>query len=306
MTGIFARFASFRTASQPDATTGENAITSTCCWMYERIAWIWFCCFCCALVFSEHCAVTSQYRTRRTAPSTLRPEVLMGDVNPFQSSASDRIRSVVLGGVGSVPLAGNALAAIVGEIWAPTIYKRMERCWEEIVTRIAQLEDALNDERLNSEAVTSAIAIASREATYSDDEKIHYLANAVANVVADDTWEHDVAATLLRFVGDLTASHLRVLAMLNDPEAWQATHGIKIQPVERDGAYFMRDMISDAFGRLGIDVDGLQIILQDLESRGLLNSIGFADETPSTFARELKERTSELGRVIVRFVTWNP
>ena len=48
MTGIFARFASLRTASQPDATTGENAITSTCCWMYERIAWIWFCCFCCA------------------------------------------------------------------------------------------------------------------------------------------------------------------------------------------------------------------------------------------------------------------
>src|SRR3954471_24671547 len=43
-----ARFASWRTGSQPDATTGENAMTSTCCWMYDRIAAIWFSCFCCA------------------------------------------------------------------------------------------------------------------------------------------------------------------------------------------------------------------------------------------------------------------
>ena len=46
ITGIPARLASFRTASQPLSTTGENAITLTCCWMYERIAWIWFSCFC--------------------------------------------------------------------------------------------------------------------------------------------------------------------------------------------------------------------------------------------------------------------
>ena len=46
MTGIPARFASLRTASQPLSTTGENAITFTCCWMYDRIAAIWFSCFC--------------------------------------------------------------------------------------------------------------------------------------------------------------------------------------------------------------------------------------------------------------------
>ncbi len=40
--------ASSSTASQPDSTTGENAMTSTPWAMYERIAWIWFSCFCCA------------------------------------------------------------------------------------------------------------------------------------------------------------------------------------------------------------------------------------------------------------------
>ncbi|MNU52133.1 hypothetical protein D3C71_411370 [compost metagenome] len=47
-TGILAALASRSTVSQPDSTTGENAITSTFCAMYERMALIWFSCFCCA------------------------------------------------------------------------------------------------------------------------------------------------------------------------------------------------------------------------------------------------------------------
>ena len=48
MTGIFAALASRSTVPQPDSTTGEKAITSTFCAMKERIALIWFSCFCCA------------------------------------------------------------------------------------------------------------------------------------------------------------------------------------------------------------------------------------------------------------------
>ena len=48
ITGIFAALASCSTVSQPDSTTGENAMTSTFCAMKERIALIWFSCFCCA------------------------------------------------------------------------------------------------------------------------------------------------------------------------------------------------------------------------------------------------------------------
>ncbi len=48
MTGILAVLASRSTVSQPLSTTGENAITSTFCAMKERIALIWFSCFCCA------------------------------------------------------------------------------------------------------------------------------------------------------------------------------------------------------------------------------------------------------------------
>ena len=46
MTGILAALASRSTGSQPVSTTGENAMTSTFCAMNDRIALIWFSCFC--------------------------------------------------------------------------------------------------------------------------------------------------------------------------------------------------------------------------------------------------------------------
>src|SRR5471030_1382043 len=46
MTGILAALASRSTVSQPDSTTGENAIRSTRWAMKERIALTWFSCFC--------------------------------------------------------------------------------------------------------------------------------------------------------------------------------------------------------------------------------------------------------------------
>ena len=46
MTGILAALASRSTVPQPDSTTGEKAITSTFWAMNERMALIWFSCFC--------------------------------------------------------------------------------------------------------------------------------------------------------------------------------------------------------------------------------------------------------------------
>src|SRR5206468_3980036 len=45
-TGILASLASFNTASQPLDTTGARKMASTPCAMKERIALIWFSCFC--------------------------------------------------------------------------------------------------------------------------------------------------------------------------------------------------------------------------------------------------------------------
>jgi hypothetical protein len=71
----------------------------------------------------------------------------------------------------------------------------------------------------------------------------------------------------MRHVGQLTASHIRVLELLRDPDAWAARHDVAYKAIERNGVYFIRHMIADAFQQLGHDEIEMQIVLQDLDSR---------------------------------------
>lgn len=223
------------------------------------------------------------------------------------ASAIDRIRALTLGAVGIVPGAGPMVSSILGELWTAPLQRRQERLFEEFARRISTLEVALSDSALVRESVVTAAWIAGRDAYTSDDAKIAYLASALANVAANPMWAHDEAATLLRLISQLTASHLRVLALLQDPDGWATRNNVKIRAIAgTDGSYRQRDMIADAFSQLGHDVDGLTTILQDLESKGFLSTIGLAEENARDAAIRLTSMTSDLGNRLVEFVTWNP
>lgn len=230
-----------------------------------------------------------------------------GDLVVPKASAVDRLRGVVLGGVGSVPFGGSLASAIFAEMWRAPLQRRVDSLFEEFAQRIVQLERALSDADLLRESVLTATSIAARDAIMSDDEKIGYLASALSNVASSAAWTHDEAATLLRLVSQLTASHLRVLELLQDPPGWAAKHRVELRAVPGDdGTFRQRDIITDAFAQLGQGVGGLCTILQDLESKGFLNTLGLAEEEPREAAIRLSEMTSELGDLIIRFVTWNP
>ncbi len=212
-----------------------------------------------------------------------------------------------MGGVGSVPFGGSLASAIFAEMWRAPLQRRVDSLFEEFAQRIVQLERALSDADLLRESVLTATSIAARDAIMSDDEKIGYLASALSNVASSAAWTHDEAATLLRLVSQLTASHLRVLELLQDPPGWAAKHRVELRAVPGDdGTFRQRDIITDAFAQLGQGVGGLCTILQDLESKGFLNTLGLAEEEPREAAIRLSEMTSELGDLIIRFVTWNP
>lgn len=224
-----------------------------------------------------------------------------------RASAVDRIRAMMLGAVGTVPIAGSLLSAILGEVWAEPLQRRLDSLFEEFARRICQLEVALSDDDLRRESLVTAAMLAGRDARSSDSAKISYLASALANVAASPTWSHDEAATLFRIMSQLTGSHLRVLSLLKNPDDWSAKNNVTIRAVAgADGAYRQRDMIADALDQLGHDVTGLQTILQDLESQGLLSTIGIAEENPRQAAARLLAMTSELGNRVVEFVTWQP
>ncbi len=90
-----AALASLRTASQPVTTTGEKAMTSTFCLMKDRIAAIWFSCFCWASenFRSTPAAFAASWidlvlavRQPDSAPTWEKPRTSLPDPEPEPSS----------------------------------------------------------------------------------------------------------------------------------------------------------------------------------------------------------------------------
>ena len=101
ITGIFASLASFSTASQPVDTTGARKIASTPWATKERIALIWFSCFCCAsaifrltvrLLASDLETVVSAARHPDSDPICEKPTVSWAAITGGATSAVVKAR----------------------------------------------------------------------------------------------------------------------------------------------------------------------------------------------------------------------
>jgi hypothetical protein len=229
------------------------------------------------------------------------PEIL--DVP--SASVHDVGRTLLIAGFGVIPVFGAVLQGVL-DVSLPSPYeRRVRRLLVELVKRVGRLQVEMC-ELGERPAFVSALALSAQDALTSDDDKINYLADALANVAARPDWLHDEVVTLMRHVGQLTASHIRVLELLRDPDVWAERQAVTYRAILRDGAYFQRDVIADAFEQLGHQRVEVQIVLQDLESRGLLNVIGLAEEDPHDALPHLVGLSSTLGNRIVDFVSWQP
>src|SRR5690606_3936015 len=122
-TGMPAAFASLRTASQPVTTTGENAMTSTFCLMKERIAAIWFSCFCCASanLRSMPAAAASSLidlvfavRQPLSAPTWENPRVILSDPEPEPESEPESPQAARDARASAAPAAAARILRFIG------------------------------------------------------------------------------------------------------------------------------------------------------------------------------------------------
>ncbi|MCU1365541.1 MAG: hypothetical protein JWN39_1180 [Ilumatobacteraceae bacterium] len=215
----------------------------------------------------------------------------------------DATRAVGAGLVGAIPLVGSPVVGLIDAAWPTLWQRRVDELLRQIDARLSSVEA----HKIERDEVITAVALAMRSAVVSDDEKISYLASAVANT-ADDSgaWQQDIVVVLMRLVDELTASHFRILDLLVDPSAWIARTGILLeQPPDEDGGYRLTSDIRLALETAGTPVGDIALILGDLESRGLLNTGGIGDEVSSAQPKSIGPAlVSSLGRRVHRFVTW--
>jgi hypothetical protein len=220
-----------------------------------------------------------------------------------RSQAMEMARAATVGVVGVVPFVGSPISALVEASWPSLWQRRAERLLSEIDHRVAFLETA----RLQRDEVVTAVAMAVRSAVVSDEAKIAYLAAAVANTATDPhQWKHDIVVVLMRIVDELTASHFRVLDLLVDPSAWIARTGVLLeQHSGNDGGFRLADDFERALRAAGQPIDDIALLLNDLESRGVLNSVGLGNESPSSTPKSIHpDLVSVLGHRVHSFVTW--
>lgn len=131
----------------------------------------------------------------------------------------DRVRALVIGGLGVVPGGGSAAAALVDILWRPALEKRVEEFLTAFASKLDDLEPRVaNLETLLMRDVAVSAGIAGTRAAFRahDREKIGYLANSVARITIDPSWDTraDYGMLLLQLVDDISATHIRVLSWL--------------------------------------------------------------------------------------------
>jgi hypothetical protein len=226
----------------------------------------------------------------------------MDTTPPGKSTAREIVERTVEAALGSVPLAGAALAVT----FVTAIGWRLEQRREEWFTRLAehveklrgQIGDVDFENLAANDLFVDAVVTTTRTIEHThQEEKIRALRNAVVNSVAAGAPDADTQAMFLNLLDRFTPSHLRLLALLDDPQGWLASHAI---PAPEAGMAGRRPMIIEAglpemAGRPGF----VDLLTSELGSAGLpVGSIG-GMVSPAALYNPL---TSDLGKQFLKFI----
>jgi len=190
---------------------------------------------------------------------------------PPTPSAGDTAHALVKGALNALPLAGGLVAEVFGLIVKPPLQRRLADFMQGIADDLERLREAgrVDFEKLKSnEEFVSAVGCAAGTVLHCHQkEKLDALRNAVLNSALPGAPVADVQAMYLHFIDYLTPWHIRLLAILQDPVAWQTRNAIRLPK-----GSFVENILStveSAFCDLKGQNDMSRVLIRDLHDRGL-------------------------------------
>lgn len=205
-------------------------------------------------------------------------------------------------GAAAIPFAGGSLAVMIAHVFSRSYEKRLRNWMEELAEVVQELCDAEGldvDTLAEDERFLDAVATATRIAEKSgSDSKRNALKNALFNIGAAPDVATDKRLIYLRYVDELTASHMRVLAFFNNPVEAVADAG---QPWPNIYSGGLSNIIKVALPDLHDDDALLSTVVSDLDMQGLVNSPNLQSMMTANGLKE--SRTSDKGREFMAFVS---
>lgn len=150
---------------------------------------------------------------------------------PGRSTGREIAERVAEAALGSVPLVGNALAVTFVTALGWRLEQRRETWFTELAEAVEELRQRTGAPDLEAltgdDRFTDAVVSATRTVEHTQQaEKIEALRNAVLNSVAPGAPDADTQAIIMNLIDRFTPTHLRLLALWDNPPAWFASRGI--------------------------------------------------------------------------------
>jgi hypothetical protein len=223
---------------------------------------------------------------------------------PAEKSGARQVTEKAIEAVsGSVPFVGGALAVVLAHAFSHSYEKRLRAWMEQLADVVQELIDRVDDmdpETLSGDddfmdAVATATRIAERN---SSEVKRSALQNALLNIGSGQTPDVDKRAVYLRYIDELTPSHMVLLDFFDDPPAFLEARGLPWPNVMMGG---LGSVVKVALPRLHADEPFLNTLAGDLSTWGLVSNPGLGTMMTGDGLRA--GRTTAKGREFMAFVS---
>ncbi|MGC3954347.1 MAG: hypothetical protein QM804_08885 [Propionicimonas sp.] len=193
---------------------------------------------------------------------------------PVESTAQVVVAKSVEAAASLLPVVGGPLSVVIATLFGVSYERRLHEWRDEVTARIRELNESLGvriEDLAQDGAFLDALAAATRIAEMSSSaEKRAYLANALYNIGAGSDLSDDKQTIYLRYIEELTASHMVMLEFLGDPPAFLKRRGIPWPNILMGG---LGAVAKVALPELCDDGPLLETVLTDLERLGLVQRL---------------------------------
>lgn len=220
---------------------------------------------------------------------------------PEEKSAKRMVVEIASEGVvGAVPFVGSLLAATLSALFSATQENRTRQWMEEMAEVVQAVLDRVEDLEAkdlaeNTAFYDAAVAAARIATATSAAEKHQALQNALFNVGIGDGLEADKRAIFLRYVDELTPSHIALLRLADNPPEWFET---------RDRAWpggGLLGRVKVAFPTWANDESFIDTLAADVASRGLTDGLPLRVMMTDEGVRS--QRTKPKGHEFMAFIS---
>ena len=220
-----------------------------------------------------------------------------------EATLGDRLHTLAKAGIASIPLIGAAASELFTVILAPPLEKRRVEWMNDVAEHLKDLEERgevkLEDLQDNETFITTVMQASQAAIRNHQSEKREALRNAVLNAALPHAPEESLQQLFINQVDTFTVWHIRLLNLFKDPSAWFKGNGGKSSDLPSLGS--VEQLITTAWPELADQYDFLNIIVQELEAKGLYAGGGLR---MSMGPRGVYgKKTTKMGDAFLEFIT---